>query len=94
MEPIIKINRDQLQALVPKWYKAVRVETNDEGAVEITLYDKTEDYDIELNLNPDGTFECATGRVYKDKVTTTAELDTAISDYSDDFRGHSDGNWN
>jgi len=78
------------------WLKVCEVKKLDDGDYSIDIYDKTKDLDLNFSLYTDGTLMIESSLVtyiYLKKISNNKELEKAISDYSDDIRGHSSGLW-
>jgi hypothetical protein len=72
----------------PNWQMVTSVDQLCTGWV-VNIYDKTLDTEIDFHLDSTGTLSVGE-LVYPKKITTIEELDEAISDYSDQIRGHSE----
>ena len=77
---------------VPNWQKVMNV-SRDARSLTIEVFDTTQNEEYTFVLETDGTLWTGGGFSnynYPKKITNKDELETALSEWSDDVRGHSD----
>lgn len=95
-ELIKTLTKAQLQERMSNWMKVCSVTKMGAilpGALSIEIYDKTEDNEYEFILSEDGTITVLIELYWRKSVMCLDDLDLAISEWSDQVRGHSQHLW-